>query len=441
MSPRRSGWLLRGGLVLFTFAMALLAFQAGVGTSDREGLPTADLLTHVYYSLGLFVLGGLDLGIPRGGPVEARAVLWLAYFVAPMITTSAVVEGAVRLLQPEWLRRRGLRDHVVIVGIGRLGVLVLEALRERDPRAQVLVVDRDGDRANVQHATSRLDARFSLGDVRTAAALDSMALDRARAVLLLTDDDLVNLEAAWSIAERAPRARIVAHVADLGMRRTVARVEGATAERVQVFNAHRIAAERLYEEHLERHFEDTAARDVVVLAGFGRFGQTILEHLQREACGAAAARHRGGHGRGASGAAAARAGAGVRALRSGDRAGGPRRSAHLGLGRGGHARARRDARLRDRHRRRPAQPPHGHRAAEPPPGGAHLRALRVRVGVHDAAHGAPRGRGARRGGHAAPGAAGGAARVDRERRVTRALGAIGRSATRGSRAPRTRRAR
>lgn len=113
-----------------------------------------------------------------------------------------------------------------------------------------------------------------------------MALDRARAVLLVTDDDLVNLEAAWRIAERAPRARIVAHVADLGMRRTVARVEGETAERVQVFNAHRIAAERLYEEHLERHFADTAARDVVVLAGFGRFGQTILEHLQREASGA-----------------------------------------------------------------------------------------------------------------------------------------------------------
>lgn len=266
--------------------MALLAFRTGVGTSDREGLPTADLLTHIYYALGLFVLGGLDLGIPLGGPVEARAMLWLAYFAAPMITTSAVVEGAVRLLQPEWLRRRGLRDHVVIVGIGRLGVLVLETLRERDPRARVLVVDRDGERANVQHATSRLGARFSLGDVRTAGALDAMALDRARAVLLVTDDDLVNLEAAWRIAERAPRARIVAHVADLGMRRTVARVEGETAERVQVFNAHRIAAERLYEEHLERHFADTAARDVVVLAGFGRFGQTILEHLQREASGA-----------------------------------------------------------------------------------------------------------------------------------------------------------
>lgn len=148
--------------------MALLAFRTGVGTSDREGLPTADLLTHIYYALGLFVLGGLDLGIPLGGPVEARAMLWLAYFAAPMITTSAVVEGAVRLLQPEWLRRRGLRDHVVIVGIGRLGVLVLETLRERDPRARVLVVDRDGERANVQHATSRLGARFSLGDVRTA---------------------------------------------------------------------------------------------------------------------------------------------------------------------------------------------------------------------------------------------------------------------------------
>lgn len=271
--------------MLVTFAMALFAFQSGVGTSDRAGLPGADLLTHTYYALGLFVLGGLDLGIPRGGPIEARAVLWLAYFVAPVITTSAVVEGALRLLSPEWLLRRSLRDHVVVVGAGRLGMLVIETLRERDPHARVLLVDRDGARANVQQARAQFGARFRLGDIRTAATLDSLALERARTVVLSTDDDLVNLEAAWRIAERAPGARVVAHVADIGMRRTALSVEDPISERVHVFNAHRIAAERLYEEHLQHHFERTAAEDVVVLAGFGRFGQTMLEHLQREAHG------------------------------------------------------------------------------------------------------------------------------------------------------------
>lgn len=254
--------------------------------SDRAGLPDADLLTHTYYAIGLFVLGGLDLGIPHGGPPLARALLWTAYFAAPLITTGAVVESALRLLKPEWLVRRGLHDHVVVFGVGRLGLLFLEALRAREPDAKILVVDRDASRASVAHATNRFGARFLLGDARTQSVLDSMGLEHARAVALLTDDDLVNLEAAWHIAERAPGTSVIAHVADIGMRRTVARVEDRTTARVHVFNAHHIAAERLYEEHLEEDFATTRAEDVVVIAGFGRFGQTILEYLQRKASGA-----------------------------------------------------------------------------------------------------------------------------------------------------------
>jgi len=283
MKRRPGGWILRGALFAFAFTLALSAFRLGVGVDARE-LAGASLLTHVYYSLGLFVLGGLDLGVPTGGPSEARAMLWAAYFLAPVITTGAVVEGLVRVLRPVWIDRRALRGHVVVVGAGRLGMLFLELLREREPRARVLLVDKDAHRANVSLAQQRFGVRFLSGDVRTHVTLEALAIDRARAVVLLTDDDLVNLEAAWHIAERSS-ARVIAHVADIGMRRTVARVEHATTERLHVFNSHAMAAKRLYVDHLAPHFEATAAEDVIVLAGFGRFGQTILEYLQRHAAG------------------------------------------------------------------------------------------------------------------------------------------------------------
>ena len=265
--------------------MGVAAFRSGVGVSARDGLPSADLIAQTYYALGLFVLGGLDLGVPQGGPIAARGMLWLVYFLAPIITTSAAVEGLLRLLRPSWLERRGLRNHVVVVGIGRLGLLFVEILREREPRLRVLVVDEDGQRANARVVQDRFGARFLAGDIRAKATLDSLQLERARAVVLLTDDDLVNLEAAWAIAARAPRASVLAHVGDMGMRRTVERVEGRGEERVRVFNSHRVAAEHLYKAHLEAHFAQTEPEDVVVLAGFGRFGQTIFEYLRREAGG------------------------------------------------------------------------------------------------------------------------------------------------------------
>ncbi len=281
---RRKGWIIRGTLFAFAFALALAGFRMGAGVDAREGIEHASLLTQIYYALGLFVLGGLDLGMPVGGNAQARTMLWTAYFLAPVLTTGAVVEGVLWALRPGWLERRALRDHVVIVGAGRLGMLFLELLREREPSTRVLLVDKDAHHPNASVARERFGARFLSGDARTHATLESVAAHRARAVVLLTDDDLVNLEAAWSIAETTS-ARVVAHVGDIGMRRTVARVEDVTTERVSVFNSHAMAAERLYLDHLATHFAETSAEDVIVLAGFGRFGQTILEYLQRHAAG------------------------------------------------------------------------------------------------------------------------------------------------------------
>ena len=49
------------------------------------------------------------------------------------------------------------------------------------------------------------------------------------------------------------------------------------------FNQYELAATQLAREQLMRRFNDTEYSDTVVLAGFGRFGQSILEQLERHA--------------------------------------------------------------------------------------------------------------------------------------------------------------
>ncbi|MFK7988460.1 MAG: NAD-binding protein [Sandaracinaceae bacterium] len=280
MLRQQSGWIVRGVVLLGAYALSFAAFRMGVGTDARPGVEDADLLTHLYYSLGVFVLGGLDLGVPTGGPLAGRAMMWVAYFLGPVVTTSALAEGLLRVFRPAWLERRALRGHIVVVGAGRLGIQFLELLRERDPGRRIVLVDRDASHPNVAVAQRRFKARFLQGDVRNAAVLGALAVERAKAVVLLTDDDLANLEAAWDVAARSD-ARVLAHVTNLGLHRTVASVEAHPT--VQLFNSHAIAAERLYREHLKLYFAETGPEDVIVLGGFGRFGQTILEYLQREA--------------------------------------------------------------------------------------------------------------------------------------------------------------
>ncbi len=288
-SRKRSlGILVRAGSVLVVLALTLAAFSQGIGLSERCGIalsegsvqscPDLGWPARIYYAVSLFFLGGLDLGTPVGPPGPWRRALWACFFLAPAITTGAVVEGLLRALKPTLLRRLWMRNHVVIVGLGRVGMLYLEALRRVEPHRLVLVVDTDFN-PNVAEATERYGVLFHRGDITHPITRDALVLRRARGVVLLTGNDLVNLEAATEIAPQVP-GQIVVHCSDIRMKRAI-REHLSGQEDVAIFNSHDIAATELVTSHLAEHFQDTMARDVVVLAGFGRFGQTILECLQR----------------------------------------------------------------------------------------------------------------------------------------------------------------
>jgi hypothetical protein len=59
--------------------------------------------------------------------------------------------------------------------------------------------------------------------------------------------------------------------------------DSVVAQKCINFNAYQLAASALVKQHLISHFVQTVPKDVVVIAGFGLFGQTILEELQHYA--------------------------------------------------------------------------------------------------------------------------------------------------------------
>ncbi|RLB44010.1 MAG: hypothetical protein DRH23_16050 [Deltaproteobacteria bacterium] len=277
-------WVWRGALAVSAFGLALYAFQVGVVVSDRPDVVGAGILTHVYYSLGLFVLGGLDLGVPIDGPDGARIALWFAYFLAPLVTTGVLVESALRLLRPAWIQRQHLRNHIVVVGVGQLAELFLETLHAGTKSPRVLLVDTRQSQRLLAKARDQYGAPYVCVAIRHSSTLGLLSLNHAKGIALLTGDDLINLEAAWAVLEAEPSMSVVAHIDDIQMKREMDRMMGDSGgQRIRAFNMHHMAADRLYDQHLAPRFEETSARDAVVLVGFGRFGQTMLEHLRREA--------------------------------------------------------------------------------------------------------------------------------------------------------------
>jgi Trk K+ transport system NAD-binding subunit len=93
---------------------------------------------------------------------------------------------------------RGMEGHVVLVGLGAVGLRVLEGLRAlgRD----VVVIEYDERNRYVQHARS-LGVPIVHGDATLGQTLRQVNIAEAGAVAILTSDDLVNLETGLAVRD------------------------------------------------------------------------------------------------------------------------------------------------------------------------------------------------------------------------------------------------
>ena len=96
---------------------------------------------------------------------------------------------------------------VVVCGLGRFGLQVVEALRGCGCTVTV-VSDANTSRERIERAAAA-GARIVAGDFRTPSVRREAGIDEAQAVVLTTASDVNNLEAALEIRGESPRVRIV----------------------------------------------------------------------------------------------------------------------------------------------------------------------------------------------------------------------------------------
>ena len=270
-------------MALVVMGAALLGFSLGVSLTERPEVVNASFLTKVYYSLGLFVVGGLDIGTPTGGPLIGRILLWSAYFGAPILTASAVIDTLARVLSPGHWQLRRISNHIVLMGGGGMTDSYLRVLRKHFPRKRVVVVQERIEFVRRQELEQTYDVAIVIGDLTHDFMLKALRLAHASKVVLMGERDFHAYEAASKILAQFPHLanNIVLRCHNLRFMRTMNETD--LARRLVVFNAYHLAAEGLVRERLITHFRKTKAPDAVVIAGFGRFGQSVLEELQSHA--------------------------------------------------------------------------------------------------------------------------------------------------------------
>jgi Trk K+ transport system NAD-binding subunit len=135
---------------------------------------------------------------------------WLRMYAALMmfsgVTTTALLVAFVAdvLLSRRFVvaggrpRVRHLRNHIVVVGLSALGIRVVSDLVAAGH--DVAVIERDEENQFVA-AVRELDVPVIFGDATVAQTLEAARVDRARAVAVLTRDDMINIETGIVLAE------------------------------------------------------------------------------------------------------------------------------------------------------------------------------------------------------------------------------------------------
>lgn len=128
------------------------------------------------------------------------------------VLTSLFVSGELREVQRRQRSNRmreSLANHVIVIGFGRVGRAVVQALRRRG--VSCAVVDPDDSLADV---ISEYGAVPVLGDAMQEEALTAAGIARAQAIVAAAPDDPTNLVVVLTARALRPDLRTVARVND-----------------------------------------------------------------------------------------------------------------------------------------------------------------------------------------------------------------------------------
>jgi Trk K+ transport system NAD-binding subunit len=199
-------------VALLAFVTVVLVVAAVIWTSSTQ----YSLLDSAYFAVTTISTTGYgditplhESGALKVGVMGLMLIGALSLALIYALITDAVV--GVRLSRSLGERPRPRRDHVVVLGLGRIGQRVVEELVAR--RIPCIAVERNENAPGV-HAARRLRVPVVLADISVPSVLDALNVPSARCLMVLTDDDAANLVAALNARALSPDLRVVLRLFD-----------------------------------------------------------------------------------------------------------------------------------------------------------------------------------------------------------------------------------
>ena len=175
----------------------------------------------VMYSTLLTVITGADVDLDKGLDVQLmQIVLTVSGLALIPLITAAVVEGMVNArLALSAGRTRTPRDgHVVVVGLGNVGTRVIRQLHALG--MEVVAIDKTPEARGTAIA-AQLEIPLIIGDAAREETLSEASVGTCHALVVLSTDDVTNLQAALNGRSLQPDLRVVLRLFDGDLARRI----------------------------------------------------------------------------------------------------------------------------------------------------------------------------------------------------------------------------
>ena len=181
-------WILLISLFTFSFIAGILGFKTYFILQGEN----YDWVRAVYRTLQLFTFEGGDL---------LGKVPWslnVVRFTAPITTLMAALMAFLEIFRERWKRMKiaGMKNHVVIIGLGSKGMNILEESMLK--KEKVLVIEVDPLNPNLA-SISPPRSRWLTGDVNNKNILKNARITKAKSVFLLMGDDTTQVNTCLNI--------------------------------------------------------------------------------------------------------------------------------------------------------------------------------------------------------------------------------------------------
>ena len=136
--------LIRLILPFFIISGSIICIRNGVVVSKLPELSKEPNSMLIFYIISLFTFGAKDFGIPIAGPWILQILLWLFYFLSPLVTLIAMAD-ILSIIRPFFIKYiLNFRPYYLIMGYGRIGKSALDSIHHKiGKKTYSIILDKD----------------------------------------------------------------------------------------------------------------------------------------------------------------------------------------------------------------------------------------------------------------------------------------------------------